>query len=91
MRESELEVKYFDDATRSIASIKGKDFTEELKKIKKAIEYILSEMQTIGTYELSEFTATAGVEASVWVLKANGSVSMKWTKPQFSKMKQSIK
>ena len=80
--EPKFELTYFDECSNQIASIKGKDFAEQLEKLKKAIAYMLREMQTIGGYELSEFTATAGVEASVWVLKANGAIEMKWTKPK---------
>jgi hypothetical protein len=79
--EPKFEITYFDTRTNRLASIKGRDFAEQLDKLKKAIEYMLGKMQKLGDYELSEFTAKAGVEADVWVLKANGSIEMKWTKP----------
>ncbi|MGD8544936.1 MAG: hypothetical protein PVH12_02070 [Candidatus Bathyarchaeota archaeon] len=76
----ELEILYVDEKTKEIAQLKSKDLTDQLDKLKRVIEYMLEKMQKIGVYELSEFTATAGVELGVWIFKAEGSVQMKWTK-----------
>jgi hypothetical protein len=76
----ELEILYVDEKTKEIARLSGKDLTDQLDKLKRAIEYMLRKMQKLGDYELSEFTATAGVELGVWIFKADGSIQMKWTK-----------
>jgi hypothetical protein len=73
---------YVDPLRNEMAFIKGPDFSDQLDKLKSAIEYMLKKMEKLGDYELSEFTATAGVEAGFWVLKANGSIEMKWAKPK---------
>jgi len=80
--EAEFEIMYFDPEKNQMARLKGRDFAEQLDKLKRAIEYMLGKMQKLGNYELSEFTAKAGVEAGIWVLKANGSIEMKWAKPK---------
>ena len=80
--EPELEVLYVDRTTKTIARLSGKDLTDQIDKLKKALEYMLGKMQKLGDYKLSEFTATAGVELGVWIFKADGSIQMKWTKSQ---------
>lgn len=78
--ESTFELRYVNPLNNQMALLKGRDFADQLDKLKSAIEYMLKEMEKLGDYELSEFTAKAGVEAGFWVLKANGSIEMKWTK-----------
>jgi len=78
----ELEILYVDEKTKEIAQLSGKDLTDQLDKLKRAIEYMLGKMQKLGAYELSEFTTTIGVELGVWIFKANGSIQMNWTKPE---------
>jgi hypothetical protein len=80
--ELELEVMYADLSLKAPAILKGRDLTDQLDKLKKALEYMLNKMQKLGGYELSEFTATAGVELGAWILTAKGSVEMKWEKPK---------
>lgn len=83
INESELEILFLDTAEdkTSLRSLKGKDLTDQIDKLKRAIEYMLRKMEKLGKYELSEFTATAGIELGAWIFKADGSISMKWTKP----------
>ena len=78
--EPHIELFYLNHLRNKVLPLKGKDFTDQLDKLKRAIEYMLQKMQKLGDYELSEFTATAGVELGVWVFKTNGSIMMKWTK-----------
>jgi hypothetical protein len=78
--EPELEVLYVNQETKTIARLKSRDLTDQLDKLKKALEYMLRKMQKLGDYELSEFTAKAGVELGVWIFKADGAIEMKWTK-----------
>jgi len=80
--EPRLEIMYVDPLKNQMALLKGRDFTDQLDKLKSAIEYMLKKMEKLGDYELSEFTAKAGVEMGAWVLKANGSIEMKWKKAQ---------
>jgi hypothetical protein len=80
--ESTLSITYHDHLTNRMAYLKGRDFTDQLDKLKSAIEYMLKKMEKLGDYELSEFTAKAGVKAGFWVLEANGSIEMKWKKVQ---------
>jgi len=72
----------FARAKNQIASLKGRDFSDQLDKLKSAIEYMLKKMEKVGDYELFEITAKAGVELGIWVFKADGSIEMKWTKPK---------
>jgi hypothetical protein len=76
-----FEVMYLDSKKNQILTIKGIDFSDQLDKLKQAIEHMLEKMETLGPYELSEITAKAGVELGVWIFKADGSIEMKWTKP----------
>ena len=78
--ESKLEVLYVDEKTKTVERLSGKDLTDQLEKLKKALEYVLKKMQRLGDYELSEFTATAGVELGAWIFKADGAIQMKWKK-----------
>jgi hypothetical protein len=78
--ERTLGIMYIDHLKNEMFLLKGKDFTDQLDKLKSAIEYMLGKMAILGDYELSEFTAKAGVELGAWVLKADGSIEMKWTK-----------
>jgi hypothetical protein len=78
--EPKFEIMYVDPLKNRMALLKGRDFADQLDNLKSAIEYMLKKMEKLGDYELSEFTAKAGVEAGFWVLKANGSIEMKWTK-----------
>ena len=80
--ESKFEVTYLDTETNLLASIKGKDFADQLDKLKLAVEHMLRKMEKVGDYELSEITAKAGVELGAWIFKADGSIEMKWTKPE---------
>lgn len=80
--ESRLSITYHDHLQNRMALLQGRDFTDQLDKLKLAIEYMLKKMEKLGDYELSEFTAKAGVEMGVWVLKANGSIEMTWKKVQ---------
>lgn len=75
-------ISYLNEERNKILLLKGKDFDDQLDRLRRAIEYMLEKMQKLGDYELSEFTATVGVELGVWVFKANGSITMKWTKSQ---------
>jgi hypothetical protein len=79
-KEPKFELKYYDTQAKRARTIKGQDFANQFDKIKKAIEYMLGQMETLGHFELSEFTATAGLEANVFFLKADGSIEMKWTR-----------
>ena len=78
--ESELEVLYVDEKAKKVGRLSGKDLTVQLEKLKRALEYMLGKMQRLGDYELSEFTATAGVELGAWIFKADGAIQMKWEK-----------
>ena len=78
--ESKLEVLYVDEKTKKVERLSGKDLTDQLEKLKKALEYVLRKMQRLGDYELSEFTATAGVELGAWIFKVDGAIQMKWEK-----------
>jgi hypothetical protein len=80
----DFHIRYFDTTTgkNELALIKGREFGDQLDKLKKAIEYMLEKMQKLGDYELSEFTAKAEIQAGLPVLKATGSIEMKWTKPK---------
>jgi hypothetical protein len=80
--ESTLSITYFDHLNNRMALLKGRDLTDQLDKLKSVIEYMLRKMEKIGDYELSEFSAKAGIEMGAWVLKANGSIEMKWKKVQ---------
>jgi hypothetical protein len=80
--EPTLSITYFDHLKNQMAFLRGRDFTDQLDKLKSAIEYMLKKMEKLGDYELSEFTAKVGVEMGVWVFKADGSIEMKWTKTQ---------
>jgi hypothetical protein len=80
--EQKFEITYLDNQTKRLASIKERDFADQLDKLKLAIERMLKKMEKIGDYELSEITAKAGVELGVWIFKADGSIEMKWAKPK---------
>jgi hypothetical protein len=80
--EPKFEVTYLDTETNLLASIKGKDFADQLDKLKLAVEHLVREMEKVGDYELSEITAKAGVELGAWIFKADGSIEMKWTRPK---------
>lgn len=78
--EPEFEIKYLDSGTGTIETLKSKDMQEQIDKIKRVLEYVLKQMQVLGDYEISEFTASASIEAGAWILKANGAVSITWNK-----------
>lgn len=80
MNETDFEIKYVDSEKNMVAELKGKDFSDQLEKIKKAVNIVLQKMEKIGAYELREFTATAGIEAGILVFKATGEISMTWKK-----------
>lgn len=61
-------------------TLRGRKLEDQIDKLKRVLEYVLKKMQKIGDYEVSEFTAFAGIELGVWVLKADGSVSITWEK-----------
>ena len=82
MDEANLEIKYYDSEKNVVSEARVRDIADQLDKIKKAIDLMLKKMENIGTYELSEFTATVGVEAGVVVFKATGEISMTWKKPK---------
>jgi hypothetical protein len=76
----QLEMMYFDSRKNQILLLKGNDLTSQIDKLKKTVEHMLGKMQKFGDYELSEFTASLGVELGALVFKANGSIQMKWMK-----------
>jgi len=76
----EYELTYYDAEEKAIKSLKGADFENQIDKLKNALEQILKKMQNLGDYEISEFTATAGMKLSAWVLTADGSVTITWKK-----------
>ena len=78
--ESELEIKYLDSNTKGLETIKGKDLEDQIDKLKRILEYALKKMQKLGDYELTEFTASAGIELGAWILKSDGAVSFQWKK-----------
>lgn len=63
-----------------VAHVKGKDLQKEMDKIKSLIDDILNRMKKIGDYELSEFTASFGIEAGIWVFTTKGGITFTWKK-----------
>jgi hypothetical protein len=57
--EPTLGIMYVDHLKNQMALLKGRDFADQLDKLKSAIEYMLKKMERLGDYELSEFTAKA--------------------------------
>ena len=45
--ESKLEVLYVDEKTKKVERLSGKDLTDQLEKLKKALEYMLGKMQNL--------------------------------------------
>lgn len=80
--ESKLEIQFLDTKSGNLSVLRGRDLTDQIDRLKTAIEYMLEKMEKLGHYQLSEFTATAGIELGAWIFKADGSISMKWTKSQ---------
>jgi len=82
--EPNFQITYYDRGRHRnrVALIKERDFDDQLDKLRKALDYMLGKMQKLGDYEISEFTAKAELQAGVPVLKATGSIEMKWTKPK---------
>lgn len=80
--EPELEIQYVDSVRKALVTIKGDKLQDQIDKIKNVLEYSLKRMQKLGDYELTEFTASAGIELGAWILKADGGVSFKWEKPK---------
>ena len=76
--ESELEIKYYDSTSQKLRIVKAKDIEDQLPKIKKVLEHVIKNMQTLGNYELTSFTASASITEDVWVLSATGEVSFTW-------------
>ena len=82
MNETAFEIKYVDAEKNLVSELKGADVVAQLEKLRLAISAMLQKMEKIGAYELSEFTATVGVEAGILIFKANGSIEMTWKKPK---------
>jgi len=80
--EPKFEIKYLDIKAMKLASVKGIDFSDQIDKLKKAIQQLLEKMEKFGPYELSEITAKAGIELGALIFKADGSIEMKWEKPK---------
>jgi len=82
--EKQIEFTYFDTSSgrNQLASIRQKDFDDQLEKLKKAVERVLARMQKLGKLELSEITAKAELSGGLPVFKATGSIEMKWTLPK---------
>ena len=72
-----LEISYIEK--NEARSLKGKDLENEIDKLVSALKYMLEKTKDIhGEYKLTEFTATAGLKLGVWILEANGGVTLKW-------------
>jgi hypothetical protein len=76
----EFEVTYFDPEEKAPKTLKGKDFEDQIDKLKRALEAVLKKMQKLGDYEINEFTAKVGIELGIFILKADGSISITWEK-----------
>jgi hypothetical protein len=78
--EPELEIKYYDSASQALRTVKAKNLEDQFPKIKRVLENVIKQMQTLGNYELVSFSASASITEDVWVLAATGEVSFTWEK-----------
>ncbi len=81
MNEAALEIKYV-DSDNTLDELKGPDVMAQLEKLRLAIQAMLQKMEKVSDYELSEITAKVGVECGALIFKGNGSIELKWKKPE---------
>jgi hypothetical protein len=74
------ELAWWDEFNKKVRKFGNPDLERQLEKIGESLRLPLKQLENISGYELSEFTATIGVEGSVILLTAKGSVTLKWTK-----------
>jgi hypothetical protein len=78
--EKDFEISYLDESVNAVKTVKASDLKKDIDKMKDLCLHVLKTMQTLGDYELAEFSASASIEANVWIIKANGGVTFKWEK-----------
>lgn len=74
------EFAWWDEFNKKVQKFGKPDLEEHLEKIGESLRLSLKKLENISGYELSEFTATIGVEGNIILLTAKGSVTLKWTK-----------
>ncbi|MHA2174805.1 MAG: hypothetical protein ACXAB2_03690 [Candidatus Hodarchaeales archaeon] len=78
--DKDFEISYLDESVNAVKKVKASDLKKDIDRMKNLCLHVLKTMQTLGNYELAEFSANASIEADVWIIKANGGVTFKWEK-----------
>jgi len=74
-------LSYWDERTKRTKRISAENFEDKLKNILEILKKSAEKMERIGKYNLESFEVKLALEAGILVIKATGSIALKYTKP----------
>lgn len=75
-------IPFSDVKTGQIYFFEKKDLEKELKNIYDKISDVLAKIEKLGKYELESVEISAGVSGSIFVLTANGGITLRYSVPK---------
>lgn len=81
MRTQTEMLSYWDERTKETKRISAKDFEDKLKDILEILKKSAEKMERIGKYNLEGFEVSLALEAGILIVKASGSITLKYAKP----------
>jgi len=81
MRAQTEMLSYWDERTKETKRISAKDFEDKLKNVLEILKKSAEKMEHVGKYDLESFEVSLALEAGILIIKATGSITLKYTKP----------
>ncbi len=66
----------WDEETGEIVEVTLLDLDDRLRKLLDALKILAGKLTKIGKYELKEFEVSIGLKAGIWVVSAEGSLTL---------------
>ncbi len=76
-------VKIFDEEHRIMKEIPVKDIEDQLEKIKQILKKCLTTLEEVNGYELDNFEVGLSLRAGFWVITADGSITLAYSKKDY--------
>jgi len=76
-------VKIFDEEHRIMKEIPVKDIEDQLEKIKQILKKCLTKLEEVNGYELDNFEIGLSLRAGFWVITADGSITLTYSKKDY--------
>jgi hypothetical protein len=74
-------LSYWDERTKETKKISAEDFEDKLRNILEILKKSAEKMERVGKYDLEGFEVSLALEAGILIIKATGSITLKYAKP----------